>query len=117
MIGAAQYHCEPVTRRVFGEIFIGDSRVFLQPFGWCEFLKSSSELGVDFAPRRPEVDGRNGIATSFVRIGNEGLIEFRMQTLANREHRDQTIMDGCQVAQEIEKSILAGSNWCLEFLV
>ncbi len=48
--GAAEQDGEAVTRGIFGEVFVGDGGVFIQPFLRCEFFEGLGKLGVDIGP-------------------------------------------------------------------
>jgi hypothetical protein len=54
VVGAAHHDGEPVSRRIFGEILVGDCRMLLQPVFQSERLKGGSELVIDLGPCSPK---------------------------------------------------------------
>jgi hypothetical protein len=117
VVGAAEDDGEAIAGGVLGEVFVRDRAVFAEPVLRGEAFEGGGELAVDLGPGAAEIGCGDGISEGAVGIADENLVELGVQAVANEEHGEQAIVNGGEVAEEVEDAILAGSDAILELIV
>jgi hypothetical protein len=110
VIRAAEENSETIPRGILGEIFVRDSGVLFEPLLGCELFEGGSEFAVDLCPCLLESGRRNGIGERSVRIAYVDLIQLGMQTLAEAEEREHSVVYGGEMADEVEQAVSSRSH-------
>src|ERR1700683_241412 len=106
VVGAVHHDGKSVARKIFSEILIGNCRMLLQPALKREPLKGNSELVIDFGPRFPKFGCRERVIKRSVGVSDVSVIQLGVESLAEIEQRKHAIMNGSQMAEEIEQAVL-----------
>ena len=116
MIGPAEQHRISVAIRFFGEVFVGDRRVFGEPVGGRKRGQRRVEREVDFAPQSPDFCRRRSV--DFAVFGEqEQRIEFGMGAFTEAEEAQHAIVDGGEVAHSIDESIFSWRDFRVQRVV
>ena len=113
--GAAEEDGEAVAGGVFGEVFFGDGGVAFEPLGGGEGVEGGKEFFVDRDPGEVEVGGgqAGGCAVGGFEID---VVEFGVETLADAEQGEHGVVDGDEVAPDVDEAVLAGGDGGVELV-
>src|SRR5579862_7079242 len=94
VVGAVEKDGKPISCRIFGEVFVGDGGMLLQPVVDGESLNCGSDSSVHLSPRFLQIGSREWIRKFPIGITEIGLIEFRILTLTDSEDRQHAVVHG-----------------------
>src|SRR5690349_8726308 len=104
-VGAAEKDGKPVPCWFFGEVFVGDCGVLLQPVVSRKLLDCGDQRSVHLSPRLFQVRRRERIGKRTIRVGDVDLIERRVKSLPNAKERQHAVMNGREMAEQIKKTV------------
>ena len=113
----AQYNGEAIAVGFFGKIFRGYCGMSLQPFFGCPVPQVLGDLVVNGCPGVPEVVGGVRRSSGIVGVGDEYFVEVGILSVAHGEEGQHAVMQGCQVAEQVNDAVFSRGNGLKEFFV
>ena len=117
MAGPVEHQAEAVAVRFFGEILFGYGGMFLKPFFGRPVPEVVGQALVDRRPVFPQLGCRGEVGRGVVRVGHEQLVEVGVEAFAEAEEGEHAVVDGGQVAQEIDDAVLSGEDLPVQVFV
>ncbi len=110
MIRSIEEQGESVPGGIGGKVFLRNGRVSCKPVLCRKFCDTGEKRRIHIGPGLLQLGRGERVRQRAIRIGDVTLIELRVETLSEKQQWQHSVMDGCEVSQQVEKPVPAGSN-------